>query len=127
MTFDLTFFLFGLIFTSICLHSFVSGIRNPPYSSRIFQLLMLAVPCLLAMALSVLSIFHKNNMDMRVPVIISISSLISTIVCLYVFIKGIRNPSYKNILFQCIIFILLGLYTMVLSVLKMFGVALWPN
>lgn len=124
---DFVYFLIGVFFAGISIHMFMNGVRDKPYRINTSKFILSALFGLWMMALEVLSIFHHNNMNTPVLKIIFISSLILTIVCSYVFIKGIKNPPYKNILFQSIIFILLGLYTMVISILKMYGVALWPG
>lgn len=137
MIFDLVTLTIWLFFTCISTHWFSDWMKNSPYGygfwgvivwgfeNKSFKALMLGGVSIFAMVLTVLSLFHRNSMSTPVLVIISISSLILTIACSYVFIKGLRNPPVKNIIFQCVIFILLGLYTMVLSVLKMYGITLW--
>ena len=137
MTFDFITFTIGLFFTCLCTHWFSDGMKNSPYGysfwgvivwgfeNKSFKALLLSSTPIIAVVLSILSLFYRNSVSTIVLIIISAVSLILTITCSYIFIKGLKNPPYKNILFQCIIFISLGLYTMVLSVLKMFGITLW--
>jgi hypothetical protein len=123
---DFVYFFIGVFFAGISIHMFMNGVRDRPYRINTSKFILSALFGLWMMALEVLSIFNKNNMSTTVLKLIFICSLILTIGCSYIFIKGIKNPPYKNILFQCIIFMLLGLYTMVISILKMFDIALWP-
>jgi uncharacterized membrane protein len=122
-----------LIMSSVSLHEVVSEFKNPSNNGVfigrhfLFQGILLGLICLFGMVMSELSVFRYNSMSTTFLMIISTISLIITIVCSYVFFKKMKNPPYNNMLFQYVLFIMVGLYTIVLSVLKMLGVILGTN
>ena len=121
---DLGAFAFGAFIFINCTYTVIHGVRNPPYSSRLFQGVLLALLGLFFMAIAEFSMF-RENMNSKISLVIFTISLIVTIVSAYVFIKRIKNPPYSSMLFQYILFIMVGLYTMVLSVLKMLAITWW--
>ena len=122
-----------LIMSSVSLHEVVSEFKNPSNNEVfigrhfLFQGILLGLICLFGMVMSELSVFRYNSMSTTFLMVISTISLIITIVCSYVFFKKMKNPPYNNMLFQYVLFIMVGLYTIVLSVLKMLGVILGTN
>jgi hypothetical protein len=123
-----------LIMTSFCLDGVVSEFKSPSNNGGVFigrhflfQRILLGLCCLFGTVMGELAVFRYNSISTTFLATISTISLIITIVCSYLFLKKIKNPPYNNMLFQYVLFIMVGMYTIVLSLLKIFDIALWPK
>lgn len=103
----LIFFLLGLFITSVLTYWLSNGLSQFPngksfggLSSRFFRCIILVLYSICLMALPLLFIFRKSIISIEALLVINAVSLIVTVACFYLIIKGLRNPPYKNILFQ---------------------------